>query len=462
MSAGGLNALSPMDSQAATLFGSDLVQSPHQRAFIGEDCDPTIDPDAEGLSDAGQYSPRPQGGAPYFHYPPPVAFQIPTLSPDYTDVTGPVFGGMTPLTAAEMLQIQLNVLPAEYTHAGHSMPPPARRRRQQTGGGHTQPVLDISPGHPSASTGSLPAPMFVASGSQSGFTCFEDECLFTVPPFCTAQELAYHEEGHYQSNAARESQGLQSLPAVRSPTMPLISAPSTPTATSALTTPAGIVTSSPGDRNPSTEPLSQTDTNDPTLLELASHFPIDMRKVFTDGVVVWYYYCFVDDCERADAEDAFDDERELRCKKRSNLFGKGRHVETQHPGADGPTQKVEEVQPGLGTPAPAKPSPGSAMSPPPRILQTPTTTASMALSPPHTFSVAPRPLALPLPAERHQDTGRVRPDLRQMRQPTYGGAHASSSSSSSSRRTRVATPPSRYTSSSYVGALRLAGLSMGQ
>ncbi|TKA47565.1 hypothetical protein B0A54_01937 [Friedmanniomyces endolithicus] len=313
LSAGGFNALSPMYSQAATLVGPDLhPQSPHQRAFIGDDCDPTIDPDAEGLSDAGQYSPRPQGGAPYFHYPPPVAFQIATLSPGYTDVTGPVFGGMTPLTASEMLQIQVNVLPAEYTHAGHSMPPPARRRRQQPGGGHTQPVLDISPGHPSASMGSLPAPMFVACGSQSGFTCFEDECLFTVPPFCTAQELAYHAEGHAKWNTARESQGLQSLAAVQSPMLQHIQAPSTPTATSALTTPAGILTSSPGDPNPSTEPLSQSDTNDPTLLELASHFPIDMRKVLVDGVEVWYYYCLVDDCERADAEDAFDDESELR------------------------------------------------------------------------------------------------------------------------------------------------------
>jgi len=106
---------------------------------------------------------------------------------------------------------------------------------------------------------------------------------------------------------------------------------------------------------------------------------------------------------------------------------------------------VEEVQPGPGTPAPAKSSPGCAMSPPPRILQAPTTPASMALSPPHTPSVVPRPLA----AERRHDTGRLQPDLRQMRQSSYGGAHATSSSSSSSRRTRVATPPSRFTSSSF-------------
>ncbi|KAK0308948.1 hypothetical protein LTR01_004828 [Friedmanniomyces endolithicus] len=329
-SAGGFNALSPMYSQAAALFGPDPhPQSSHQRAFIGDDCDPTIDPDAEGLSDASQYSPRPQAGAPYYHDPPPVAFQVATLPRDHTDVTGPAFGDIPPLNATQMLQVQLGELPAEYTTAGHGMPLPARRRRQQTGGGHTQPVLDISPGQPSASTSSLPAPMFVAYGSQSGFTCFEDECLFTVPPFYTAQELAYvdnfveveriadrrpsyHAEGHAQSKAAREFQDLESMPAVRSPTMPLISAPSSPTATSASTTPAGIVTFSPGDPNPSTEPLSQSDTNDPTLLELASHFPIDMRKGFIDGVEVWYYYCFVDDCERADAEDAFDDESELR------------------------------------------------------------------------------------------------------------------------------------------------------
>ncbi|KAK0821305.1 hypothetical protein LTR91_004137 [Friedmanniomyces endolithicus] len=312
-SAGGFNALSPMDGQAATLFGLDPhVQSPHQRAFIGEDCDPTIDPDAEGLSDAGQYSPRPQAGAPYFHYPPPDAFQVAMRSSDDADVTGPVFGDIPPLNAVQMLQVQLGEIPAEYTTAGHGMPPPARRRRHQTGGGHTQPVLDISAGQPSASTASLPDPMFVACGSQSGFSCFEDECLFTVPPFGTAQEIAYHMEGHAHSNAAREAQGLQSLAAVQSPIMQLIPAPSTPTATSVLTTPAGIIASSQGEPNSSREPLSQSDTNDPTLLELASHFPFEKGTVLVDEVEVWCYVCLVDDCKRTKAEVIFFDESELR------------------------------------------------------------------------------------------------------------------------------------------------------
>ncbi|KAK1084321.1 hypothetical protein LTR33_002735 [Friedmanniomyces endolithicus] len=330
LSAGGFHAPSPMDSHAATLFGPDPhIQSPHQRAFIGDDCDPTIDPDAEGLSDAGQYSPRPQAGAPYFHYPPPVAFQVATLPPDHTDFTGPVFGEMTPLSAARMLQVQLGEFPAEYLHAGHGMPPPARRRRQQAGGGHTQPVLDISPGQPSASTPALPDPMFVACDSQSGFSCFEDECLFTVPPFCTAQELAYvynwveveciadhgpsyHMEGHAHLDAAREAQGLQSLTAVQSPITQLIPALSTPTATSVLTTSAGIIASSSGEPNSSTEPLSLSDTNDPTLLELASHFPFEKETVLVDEVEVWCYVCLVDDCKRTKAEVIFFDESELR------------------------------------------------------------------------------------------------------------------------------------------------------
>ncbi len=144
---------------------------------------------------------------------------------------------------------------------------------------------------------------------------------------------------------------------------------------------------------------------------------------------------------------------DFRCKKLSNLFGKGRHFETQHPGAKRPTQKVEEIRPALGTPGPAHSLLASAMSPPPRKLQTPDTPARTVVSPSHTPSAPAQTLARFLSTEQHHDAGRLHPEPRhfdqqhQTRQPSYGGAHASSSSSSS-RRTRVATPPSRYTSSS--------------
>jgi len=145
---------------------------------------------------------------------------------------------------------------------------------------------------------------------------------------------------------------------------------------------------------------------------------------------------------------------DFSCKKLSNLFGKGRHFETQHPGAKRPTQKVEEIQPGLGTPGPANSLLASAVSPPPRKLQTPATPARKVVSPLHTPSAPPQTLAPSLGIEQRHDASRLHPELRhfdqqlQTRQPSYGGAHASSSSASSSRRTRVATPPSRYTSSS--------------
>jgi len=145
---------------------------------------------------------------------------------------------------------------------------------------------------------------------------------------------------------------------------------------------------------------------------------------------------------------------EFSCKKLSNLFGKGRHFETQHPGAKRPTQNVEEIQPGLGTPGPANSLLASAMSPPPRKLQATATPARTVVSPSHTPSAPAQTLARFLSIEQHHDASRLHPELRhfdqqhQTRQPSYGGAHASSSSASSSRRTRVATPPSRYTSSS--------------
>ncbi|KAK5690065.1 hypothetical protein LTR97_012550 [Elasticomyces elasticus] len=329
------------------------------------------------------------------------------------------------------------------------------------------------------------------------FYCTAFDCFPESLAFADIRQFKQHELGH----ASRPEQLLAREPTRRPAALDAAEAATLSTQhhapPPAMPAAHRMRTSSVGQMSSATSPV---DPDELKLLDLVADYPMRYTEETTNGVVVRVYHCDVAGCK---TKGTFKSEKLVRkhqrchiseerlpclcdyqgCSKRflyhayvarhqeeehlsiyyqcsecqahgsrySNVFGKGRHFEKHHPGANKPTADEARVVPQLPSPPRAIPAHAAPLLlPSPRLGVTP---SRRVLQSPRTPDAPGRPQVPLARAQQHRayqhagpvNTGAYRSHRHSDPHSAPGSSYADSEPSSS-RRTSLAASPSHYSS----------------